>query len=147
MDFPATLGRPPAECMYLSGIYGPPDPPVAQADYTWRKKGLYSLSFWALDQFCLNSRPVPPFLRSSSSSPRTTTSRALPARLCLRPDLERGPGLEWAGLTVDEGRNAEAVGREVRISSDESRLAAFAIRAGKAASVSCKTVQKGFFLN
>jgi hypothetical protein len=59
MDFPATLGRPPTECMYLSGIYGPPDPPIAQADYTWRKKGLYSLSFWALDQFCLNSRPVP----------------------------------------------------------------------------------------
>jgi ribosomal protein L22 len=50
-------------------------------------------------------------------------------------------------LTVDEGRNAEAVGREVRISSDESRLAAFAIRAGKAASVSCKTVQNGLFFN
>jgi acetate kinase len=36
-------------------------------------------------------------------------------------------GLEWAGLTLDEARNAEAVGRESRISPDESRLAAFAI--------------------
>jgi len=59
MEFPATLGRPPEECMYLAGLYGPPDPPMAQAYYNWRKKGLYSLSFWALDQFCLNSRPVP----------------------------------------------------------------------------------------
>ena len=59
MEFPLTLGRPPEECMYLSGIYGPPDPPMAQAYGMWRTKGLYSFCFWAFDQFCLNSRPVP----------------------------------------------------------------------------------------
>ena len=45
--------------MYLAGIYGPPDPPMAQAYGMWRNRGLYSFCFWALDQFCLNSRPVP----------------------------------------------------------------------------------------
>jgi len=45
--------------MYLTGIYGPPDPPMAQAYGIWRNKGLYSFCFWAFDQFCLNSRPVP----------------------------------------------------------------------------------------
>ncbi len=59
MDFPSTLGRPSEECMYLAGIYGPPDPLIAQAYHAWRTKPRYSLSFWALDQFCLNSRPVP----------------------------------------------------------------------------------------
>ncbi len=59
MEFPRTLGRPPEECMYLAGIYGPPDPPMREAYGMWRTKGLYSLCFWALDQFCLNSRPVP----------------------------------------------------------------------------------------
>jgi len=59
MEFPLTLGRPLDECMYLSGIYGPPDPPMAQAYGLWRNKGLYSFCFWAFDQFCLNSRPVP----------------------------------------------------------------------------------------
>jgi len=32
---------------------------MAQAYGLWRNKGLYSLCFWAFDQFCLNSRPVP----------------------------------------------------------------------------------------
>jgi len=45
--------------MYLSGIYGPPDPPIREAYGLWRTKGLYSFCFWAFDQFCLNSRPVP----------------------------------------------------------------------------------------
>jgi len=59
MEFPLALGRPAEECMYLSGTYGPPDPPMAQAYGMWRTKGLYSFCFWAFDQFCLNSRPVP----------------------------------------------------------------------------------------
>jgi hypothetical protein len=60
MLFPAAaLGRPAEECMYLSGIYGPPDPPMPQSYGAWRGEGLYSFCFWALDQFCLNSRPVP----------------------------------------------------------------------------------------
>lgn len=59
MEFPLTLGRPPEECLYLTGIYGPPDPPMAQAYGMWRNRGLYSFCFWAFDQFCLNSRPVP----------------------------------------------------------------------------------------
>ena len=54
-----TLGRPAEECMYLAGLYGPPDPPMAQAYGMWRQSPYYSMSFWAFDQFCLNSRPVP----------------------------------------------------------------------------------------
>jgi hypothetical protein len=57
--FPSSLGRPPEECIYLSGIYGPPDPPMAQAYGQWRPRNLYSFCFWAFDQFCLNSQPVP----------------------------------------------------------------------------------------
>lgn len=53
------LDRPAEECIYLAGIYGPPDPPMAQAYSRWRAKKLYSMCFWALDQFCLNSRPIP----------------------------------------------------------------------------------------
>ncbi|MCC6389184.1 MAG: hypothetical protein IT167_01180 [Bryobacterales bacterium] len=54
-----TLGRPTAECMFLTGLYGPPDPPMAQAYGMWLPLKLYSFCFWAFDQFCLNSRPVP----------------------------------------------------------------------------------------
>ncbi len=36
-------------------------------------------------------------------------------------------GLEWAGLTLDESRNNQTIGRESQISSNESRLAAFVI--------------------
>jgi hypothetical protein len=32
---------------------------MAQAYGMWRNRGLYSFCFWAFDQFCLNSRPVP----------------------------------------------------------------------------------------
>jgi hypothetical protein len=55
------LGRPPEECMYLAGLYGPPDPPIAQAygNFARAKAKPYSLAFWAFDQFCLNSRDVP----------------------------------------------------------------------------------------
>jgi hypothetical protein len=55
----STLGRPAEECMFLSGLYGPPDPPMAQAYGMWLPLTLYSFCFWAFDQFCLNSRPVP----------------------------------------------------------------------------------------
>ena len=62
--------------MYLAGIYGPPDPPIAQAYGMWRsayqKEGLYSLCFWAFDQFCLNSRPVP--LESAAEAAATLAS-------------------------------------------------------------------------
>ena len=54
-----TLGRPASECMYLAGLYGPPDPPLSQAYGLWKQAKLYSMSFWAFDQFCLNSRAVP----------------------------------------------------------------------------------------
>ena len=70
--------------MYLAGIYDPPDPPIAQAYGMWRNKGLYSFCFWAFDQFCLNSRPVP--LEVASQAVATSVSyhkpraaRALPA--------------------------------------------------------------------
>ena len=59
ITFPRSLGRPADECMFLSGIYGPPDPPMMQSYTTWKQARLYSFCFWAFDQFCLNSRPVP----------------------------------------------------------------------------------------
>jgi hypothetical protein len=55
----ATLGRPASECMYLAGLYGPPDPPLPQAHSNFLAAKLYSMALWAFDQFCLNSRPVP----------------------------------------------------------------------------------------
>jgi hypothetical protein len=64
-----TLGRPAEECMYLAGLYGPPDPPIAQAYGMWRQSPYYSMCFWAFDQFCLNSRPVP--LEVWAQSPAT----------------------------------------------------------------------------
>ena len=60
MSFPAqVLGRPASECMYLAGLYGPPDPPMAQAYSQWLTAPYYSMCFWASDQYCLNSRPNP----------------------------------------------------------------------------------------
>jgi len=36
-------------------------------------------------------------------------------------------GMEWAGLHLDSGKNLETVGREGQISTDDSKLLAFAI--------------------
>ena len=72
LEFPLKLGRPASECMYLTGIYGPPDPPIREAYGMWRNRGLYSFCFWALDQFCLNSRPVP--LEASAEAAATLAS-------------------------------------------------------------------------
>ena len=72
-----TLGRPVAECMYLAGLYGPPDPPMAQAYSLWLQTKLYSMSFWAFDQFCLNSRPVP--LAAWTQATATATAYHKPA--------------------------------------------------------------------
>jgi acetate kinase len=36
-------------------------------------------------------------------------------------------GMEWAGLKLDEARNQEAVGREAKISAEDSKLFAYAI--------------------
>jgi len=66
-----TLGRPAAECMYLAGLYGPPDPPMAQAYGMWLTAPYYSMCFWAFDQYCLNSRPNP--LEVWVQSPATAT--------------------------------------------------------------------------
>jgi hypothetical protein len=66
-----TLGRPASECMYLAGLYGPPDPPMAQAYGMWKTARYYSMCFWAFDQYCLNSRPNP--LESWTQSPATAT--------------------------------------------------------------------------
>ncbi len=68
LEFPLQLGRPPSECMYLVGIYGPPDPPMREAYGMWRNRGLYSFCFWAFDQFCLNSRPIPLALGSGGQA-------------------------------------------------------------------------------
>ena len=59
MRFPRGLGRPGSECIYMTGVYGTPDPPLQQAYAMWKQSGTGSLCLWALDQFCLNSRPVP----------------------------------------------------------------------------------------
>ena len=79
LEFPLKLGRPASECMYLAGIYGPPDPPMREAYSMWRnmfqKWGLYSFCFWAFDQFCLNSRPVPWEMPAQSTATLATYRR------------------------------------------------------------------------
>jgi hypothetical protein len=80
LEFPLKLGRPASECMYLAGIYGPPDPPMREAYRAWRNRGLYSLCFWAFDQFCLNSRPVPLEVGTQATATLATYHRPRAAR-------------------------------------------------------------------
>jgi hypothetical protein len=80
LEFPLKLGRPASECMYLAGIYGPPDPPMREAYGMWRNRGLYSFCFWAFDQFCLNSRPVPLEVTTQSTATLVSYRRPRAAR-------------------------------------------------------------------
>jgi hypothetical protein len=89
LEFPLKLGRPASECMYLAGIYGPPDPPMREAYGMWRNRGLYSFCFWAFDQFCLNSRPVPL---------EVTTQAAATLATYRRPRAARSPEAPWLWL-------------------------------------------------
>ena len=75
-----TLGRPASECMYLAGLYGPPDPPIAQAYGLWKTAPFYSMCFWAFDQFCLNSRPIPLEAWRQSSATATVYHKPRAAR-------------------------------------------------------------------
>jgi hypothetical protein len=83
--------------MYLAGIYGPPDPPMREAYGMWRntsrKWGLYSLCFWAFDQFCLNSRSVPLEVTAQSDAtlvcyhrPRAARSPEAPIAVAYAPE-------------------------------------------------------------
>jgi hypothetical protein len=92
LEFPLKLGRPASECMYLAGIYGPPDPPMREAYGMWRNRGLYSFCFWAFDQFCLNSRPVPLEVPAQSTAtlgsyrrPRAARSPEAPVAVAYAP--------------------------------------------------------------
>ena len=80
LEFPLKLGRQASECMYLAGIYGPPDPPMREAYGMWRNRGLYSFCFWALDQFCLNSRPLPLEVSAQAEATLATYRRPRSAR-------------------------------------------------------------------
>jgi hypothetical protein len=93
LEVPLKLGRPASECMYLAGIYGPPDPPMREAYGMWRNRGLYSFCFWAFDQFCLNSRPVPLEVTTQSTAtlvsyrrPRTARSPEAPVAVAYAPE-------------------------------------------------------------
>ena len=93
LEFPLKLGRPASECMYLAGIYGPPDPPMREAYGMWRNRGLYSFCFWAFDQFCLNSRPVPLEVAAQSTAtlvsyrrPRAARSPEAPVAVAYAPE-------------------------------------------------------------
>jgi hypothetical protein len=93
LEFPLKLGRPASECMYLTGIYGPPDPPMREAYQMWRNRGLYSFCFWAFDQFCLNSRPVPLELTAQPTAtlvsyrrPRAARSPEAPIAVAYAPE-------------------------------------------------------------
>jgi len=93
LEFPLKLGRPASECMYLAGIYGPPDPPMREAYGMWRNRGLYSFCFWAFDQFCLNSRPVPLEAPAQSTAtlvsyhrPRAARSPEAPVAVAYAPE-------------------------------------------------------------
>jgi acetate kinase len=50
-------------------------------------------------------------------------------------------GMEWCGLTLDEGRNARTVGCEGRISTDDSRVHAYVIQVNEAAVIARDTVR------
>jgi len=80
LEFPLKLGRPASECMYLAGIYGPPDPPMREAYGMWRNRGLYSFCFWAFDQFCLNSRALPLEVPAQSTATLVSYRRPRAAR-------------------------------------------------------------------
>ena len=80
LEFPLKLGRPASECMYLAGIYGPPDPPMREAYGMWRNRGLYSFCFWAFDQFCLNSRALPLDVTTQSTATLVSYRRPRAAR-------------------------------------------------------------------
>jgi hypothetical protein len=93
LEFPLKLGRSTSECMYLTGIYGPPDPPIREAYGMWRNRGLYSFCFWAFDQFCLNSRPVPLEVTTQSTAtlvsyrrPRAAHSPEAPVAVAYAPE-------------------------------------------------------------
>jgi hypothetical protein len=93
LEFPLQLGRPVSECVYLAGIYGPPDPPMREAYGMWRNRGLYSFCFWAFDQFCLNSRPVPLEVPAQSTAtlvsyrrPRAARSPEAPVAVAYAPE-------------------------------------------------------------
>ncbi len=93
LEFPLKLGRPASECMYLTGLYGPPDPPMREAYGMWRNRGLYSFCFWAFDQFCLNSRPVPLEVPAQSAAtlvsyrrPRAARSPEAPVAVAYAPE-------------------------------------------------------------
>jgi|GEM_PF-532213 len=93
LEFPLKLGRPASECMYLAGIYGPPDPPMREAYGMWRNRGLYSFCFWAFDQFCLNSRPVPLEVPAQAAAtlvsyrrPRAARSPEAPVAVAYAPE-------------------------------------------------------------
>jgi hypothetical protein len=93
LEFPLKLGRPASECMYLAGIYGPPDPPMREAYGMWRNRGLYSFCFWAFDQFCLNSRALPLEVPVQSTAtlvsyrrPRAARSPEAPVAVAYAPE-------------------------------------------------------------
>jgi hypothetical protein len=93
LEFPLKLGRPASECMYLAGIYGPPDPPMREAYGMWRNRGLYSFCFWAFDQFCLNSRALPLEVPAQSTAtlvsyrrPRAARSPEAPVAVAYAPE-------------------------------------------------------------
>jgi hypothetical protein len=93
LEFPLKLGRPASECMYLAGIYGPPDPPMREAYGMWRNRGLYSFCFWAFDQFCLNSRGLPLEVPAQSTAtlvsyrrPRAARSPEAPVAVAYAPE-------------------------------------------------------------
>ncbi|MFN3326642.1 MAG: hypothetical protein ACK5AZ_24370 [Bryobacteraceae bacterium] len=93
LEFPLKLGRPASECMYLAGLYGPPDPPMREAYGMWRNRGFYSFCFWAFDQFCLNSRPLPLEVPAQSTAtlvsyrrPRAARSPEAPVAVAYAPE-------------------------------------------------------------
>jgi hypothetical protein len=93
LEFPLKLGRPASECMYLAGIYGPPDPPMREAYGMWQNRGLYSFCFWAFDQLCLNSRALPLEVPAQSTAtlvsyrrPRAARSPEAPVALAYAPE-------------------------------------------------------------
>ena len=81
----------------------------------------------AIDVFCYRARKyIGAFLASMSGADAVIftggigeNSPEIRARIC--------EGMEWAGLTIDAAKNQQTVAREGLISSDDSKLLAYAI--------------------
>jgi len=64
------LGRPRSECMFLSGLYGPPDPPIGAGVRDVAPDETLLICYWAFDQLLPEFPPGPPGNRRPDAGDR-----------------------------------------------------------------------------